>query len=54
MKRKPYPSDLTDAHWEELVPLIPPAKPGGYSRTVGMLEAMDDILYVLRSGCTWP
>ncbi len=24
MSRKPYPSDLTDAQWEELSPLLPP------------------------------
>lgn len=53
MKRKSYPSDLTDAQWEELAPLIPPAKPGGHPRTVDMREVINGILYVLRSGCTW-
>ena len=53
MERKPYPSDLTDAQWEELAPLIPPAKPGGHPRTVDMREVINGILYVLRSGCTW-
>lgn len=53
MNRKPYPSDLTDAQWEELAPLIPPAKPGGHPRNVDMREVIDGILYVLRSGCTW-
>ena len=53
MNRKPYPSDLTDAQWEELAPLIPPAKPGGHPRTVDMREVINGILYVLRSGCTW-
>ena len=53
MNRKPYPSDLTDAQWEELAPLIPPAKPGGHPRTVNMREVINSILYVLRSGCTW-
>lgn len=53
MKRKPYPSDLTDAQWEELAPLIPPAKPGGRPRTVDMREVINGILYVLRSGCAW-
>jgi hypothetical protein len=27
-----YPSDLTDAEWARLVPLIPPGKPGGRPR----------------------
>jgi transposase len=26
MKKKSYPSDLTDAEWELLAPLIPPAE----------------------------
>jgi putative transposase len=53
MNRKPYSSDLTDAQWEELAPLLPPAKPGGHSRTVEMREVINGILYVLRCGCTW-
>lgn len=53
MNREPYPSDLTDAQWEELAPLMPLAKPGGRPRTVDMREVMNGILYVLRSGCTW-
>jgi transposase len=53
MKRKPYPSDLTDAQWDELAPLVPAPKPGGHPRTVDMREVINGILYVLRSGCTW-
>ena len=53
MNRESYPSDLTDAQWEELEPLIPLARPGGRPRTVDMREVINGILYVLRSGCTW-
>ncbi len=53
MNRDSYPSDLTDAQWEELAPLIPPARRGGHPRTVDMREVINGILYVLRSGCTW-
>jgi len=53
MKRKPYPSDLTDAQWDELAPLVPAPKPGGHPRTVDMREVINGILYVLRSGCAW-
>jgi putative transposase len=53
MNRKPYPSDLTEAQWEELAPLIPPAKAGGRPRTNDMREVINAILYVLRSGCPW-
>lgn len=53
MNRKPYPTDLTDAQWQELAPLLPAAKPGGHPRTVDLREVVNGILYVLRSGCTW-
>jgi transposase len=48
-----YPSDLTDAEWARLEPLIPPAKPGGRPRGTNMREAMNAILYLLRTGCPW-
>jgi transposase len=48
-----YPSDLTDAEWAHLAPLIPPAKPGGRPRDTDMREAMNAILYLLRTGCPW-
>ena len=53
MRRKSYPSDLTDKQWDILAPLLPPAKPGGRPRTVDLREVVDGILYVLRSGCPW-
>lgn len=48
-----FPSDLTDPEWERLAPLIPPAKPGGRPRGTDMREAMNAILYLLRTGCPW-
>jgi transposase len=53
MSRKAYPSDLSDAEWELLEPLIPPPKPGGNARHVDIREVINGILYVLRSGCAW-
>lgn len=53
MKRKAYPSDLTDGQWEIIKPLIPSAKPGGRPRCVDMREILNGIMYVLRSGCAW-
>ncbi len=38
MSRKAYKSDLTDAEWLIIKPLIPPAKNGGHPRTVNMRE----------------
>ena len=37
--RKRYPSDLTDAQWQALQPLLPPAKPGGRPRQVDAFAA---------------
>jgi putative transposase len=53
MSRPAYPSDLTDAQWARLAPLLPPAKPGGHPRTVDLREVVNGILYRLREGCTW-
>lgn len=53
MKRKRYPSDLTDAQWKRIEPLIPPAKPGGRDRAHAMREIVDALFYLLRSGCSW-
>lgn len=48
-----FPSDLTDKEWERLEPLIPAAKPGGRPRATDMRQAMNAILYLLRTGCPW-
>ena len=48
-----YPSDLTDAEWALIEPLIPPAKPGGNKRTVDVREIVNGLMYVLGTGCQW-
>jgi len=48
-----YPSDLTDAEWQLIEPLIPPAKRGGGKRTVVMREVVNGVMYVLSTGCQW-
>ena len=50
MKRKPYPTDLTDAEWAILKPMIPSAKLGGRPRSADMREVVNAIFYVLRGG----
>src|SRR2546421_5872313 len=50
---KPYASDLWDAEWAILEPLIPPAKPGGRPRSVNIRQILNGIFYVLRSGGAW-
>jgi len=53
MNRTAYPSDLSEAQWAYLVPLIPPAKPGGRKRTVNIREVVNAIFYLTKTGCQW-
>ena len=53
MKRKPYATDLNDAEWQILEAFVPPAKFGGRPRDVDILEVVNAILYLLRTGCAW-
>lgn len=53
MKRKPYPSDLNDAEWAIISPLIPAVKAGGRPARYSRREIVNASLYVLRSGCSW-
>ena len=48
-----YPSDLTEAEWGLIGPLIPPAKRGGGKRTVNIREVINGLMYVLSTGCQW-
>ena len=48
-----YPSDLTDAEWALVEPLIPPAKRGGRPRKVDVREVLNAIFYVLSTSCQW-
>ena len=50
--RKPYPSDLTDAQWAIIEPLIP-VKKTGRPRRVDMREVLNTIFYLDRAGCQW-
>lgn len=53
MERTPYSTDLTDAQWRLVAPLIPPPKWGGRPRTVDLRDVFNAILYVNRTGCAW-
>jgi transposase len=48
-----YESDLTDAEWGLVAPLIPPAKHGGAKRTVDEREIVNGLMYILSTGCQW-
>jgi putative transposase len=51
--RGAYPTDLTDAEWQVLEPLIPPVKPGGRPARHARRELVNAIGYWVRAGCAW-
>lgn len=53
MTRPPYPSDLTDAQWRLIAPLIPEAKPGGRPRQYAIREVINALMYLTGEGCSW-
>ena len=48
-----YPSDLTNAEWALIAPMIPAAKRGGRRRGIDVREVLNAIFYVLRTGMPW-
>ena len=52
-KNKRYPSDLTDAQWELIEPLVPAPRSGGRPAVHSRRRVVDAILYVDRTGCAW-
>lgn len=48
-----YSSDLTDAEWSVIEPLLPAAPRLGRPRTVNAREIVNGILFLATSGCQW-
>jgi transposase len=48
-----YPSDISDAEWQVIAPLLPGAKTGGRPRTVPLRDVVNAIFYVSRGGVAW-
>ena len=48
-----YPSDLSNAEWALVKPMIPPARRGGRKRSIDVREVLNAIFYVLWTGCQW-
>jgi transposase len=46
-----YATDLSDAEFALIAPLLPPPGHGGRPRTTALREVVNAILYLLRSGC---
>jgi putative transposase len=51
--RRGYRTDLTEAQWQLLAPLIPQPKPGGRPALHQRRELLNAMLYWLRAGCAW-
>ena len=47
------PTDLTDAEWAKLQPLVPPPAATGRPRKWKMRKIIEAILYLLRGGLPW-
>ena len=48
-----YATDVTDAEFALIEPLLPRAKHGGRRRTTVLREVLNALLYLLRTGCPW-
>ena len=48
-----YPSDLSDAEWAIVGPMISPGSRGEPNRSVNVREVLNGIFYVLCTGCQW-
>ncbi|MFU8824215.1 IS5 family transposase, partial [Yoonia sp.] len=52
-KGNKYASDMTDAEWSLIAPLMPPPKTTGRPRTTDLRDVFDAILYIATTGCQW-
>jgi putative transposase len=53
MSTRFYDTDLTDAAWAWVAPVLPAARPGGRPRTTNLRAILNAIFYLLRTGCQW-
>lgn len=51
--RKAYSTDLTDAQWQLLEPLVPAPKTGGRRAEYERREIVNALFYFTKNGCTW-
>src|SRR5215217_1411552 len=52
-RRRPYPSDLSDAEWALLEPLLASPERRGRPPKWSARRIADAVFYLLRSGCAW-
>jgi putative transposase len=48
-----YPTDLTDAQWAAVQPLIPPPLGGGRKREVDLRAVVNALRYLSATQCSW-
>jgi putative transposase len=48
-----YPTDLTDAEWARLWPLLPKRQGPGRPRRVDLCQVLTALFYLTRTGCQW-
>jgi putative transposase len=53
MKRKTYPTDLSDEQWKLLETILPPPERLGRKRSVDLREICNALCYLNRAGCQW-
>src|SRR3974377_636780 len=51
--RKSYPSDVTDAEWEFLLPYLTLMREDALQREYSLRDLFNAIRYVVRTGCQW-
>jgi putative transposase len=50
MSTRFYDTDLADAAWSWVAPVLPAARPGGRPRTTDLRAVLNAIFYLLRTG----
>lgn len=53
IKRKAYPSDVTDKEWSIIEPFMPSEYEDGVERKYDYREIINGVFYLLRAGCSW-
>ena len=52
MSTRFYDTDLTDAAWAFVAPVLPAARPGGRPRTTDLRAVLNAIFYLLRTAAS--
>lgn len=51
--RQTYPTDLADAQWALIAPLLPKPHGSGRRQQISLRRIVNACLYLLRTGCQW-